>query len=139
LFGRFDGTLDGVGEIKAGPLKFRLGDFFVCGIAGLSADGFGDFVEEHLGNGGTFGGGCSAVEVIFWFRWRCGGEEKHLNVNRTIARGVFQAFDAAADVRFVNLGTASIAEWHWEISVAWNDSNLSDKYLAAPETRGFRG
>jgi len=30
---------------------------------------------------------------------------------------VFKTLDAAADVGFVNLGTASIAEWHSEISI----------------------
>jgi hypothetical protein len=41
-------------------------------------------------------------------------------VNRPEARGVFEAFDATTDVRFVNLSTASIAEWHSEISVSRN-------------------
>jgi hypothetical protein len=45
-------------------------------------------------------------------RWRRGCQEKRLNVNRPEARGVFEAFDTAADVPFINLSTASIAERH---------------------------
>src|SRR5215469_1101870 len=109
----FERAFDRRSKKQAVVLEFLENRLFGRFSAGLKPGAFGHFVEKHArGERALRAVGGRTIEVVLSTRRRSGFQEKYLHVDRAIARGEFEALDAAADVRLVHLRAAPVTNRH---------------------------